>query len=465
MTGFSARDRIVPLVVAFPMFLQNLDTSIMATALPTIARALQVEPLHLNLAITAYLLSLAVFLPLSGWCAERFGPKRVFCAAIAFFSLGSALCGLAQSLPQLVACRIVQGLGGALMIPVGRLILLRSVPPSRLVAAMVWYTVPPAIGRMVGPLVGGLIVSYVSWRWIFLINVPFGVLGIALAWWFVRDDAPEGQPPPFDVRGFLLLAVGLTSTLAAMEVVGKALVPGWVSLVVGGFGLLALAGYGVYGGRVPRPILDLGVVRHRTYFTSLVGGAPLRIAVGASPFLLPLMLQLGFGMTPLESGMLTVATAVGALATRVIMRQVIRRAGFRTLLLGTTVCTSLSYAAYSLFTPQTPHWLIFITLMLGGLINSMGLVSLQTLGFSAIPKPGMPHATTLMSMAQQVTQSVGVTLGAGLVALAAWWRGGDSHHLQAHDFSPAYVVIGLMTMVSLVFFLRLRPDEGAELRE
>lgn len=461
------RTRLIPVVVACPLFLQNLDTSVMATALPGIARALDVEPLRLNLAITAYLLSLAVFLPVSGWCAERFGARRVFCWAIALFSLGSALCGMAQSLHQLVLFRVLQGMGGALMVPVGRLILLRSVPPALMVAAMVWFTVPPTIGRMLGPLFGGAIVSFTSWRWIFLVNVPFGLLAIALALHFLappRAVEPRPAPPPFDGVGFALLALGLTLVLGALETAGKDLVPGWLEWGMAAAGVLALGGYIWRSRRMAEPLIDLSVLRHPTYRASIVGGMPLRIAIGASPFLLPLMMQLGFGLSPLASGMLTVASAVGSLATRVVVTRTISWLGFKPLLLGTTVMTSLAYASYSLFTPATPHPLIFATLMLGGLVNSMGMVALQTLGYSEIPKPRMSHATTLASMAQQLSLSLGVLLGAALLALAARWRGGDPAHLVAGDFAPAYWCIGCITMLSLLWFVRLDRNAGAEMR-
>ncbi|MFT3719154.1 MFS transporter [Pseudorhodoferax sp.] len=459
------RMRVVPVVVAAPLFLQNLDTSIMTTALPGIAQALQVEPLRLNLAITAYLLSLAVFLPLSGWCADRFGARRVFCWAIGCFALGSALCGVAQSLHQLVVFRVLQGLGGALMVPVGRLILLRSVPTELMVRAMVWFTVPPAIGRMLGPLVGGAIVSFTSWRWIFLINVPCGLLGIALALAFIdRSGAPLQAPPPFDGVGFGLLAVGLTALLGAIDTAGKGLVSGGLEWLAAGLGLAALVLYAWRSRRVAHPLIDLAILRHPTFRASIVGGTPLRIAIGASPFLLPLMLQLGFGLSPLASGALTMATAVGSLATRVVMTHTIRALGFKPLLLGTTVATSLAYASYGLFTPATPHPLIFAVLLLGGLVNSMGMVALQTLGFSEIEKPRMSHATTLNTMAQQVSLSAGVLLGATLLAAAARWRGGDAAQLLAADFAPAFWCVGAMTMLSLPWFARLDRTAGDTLR-
>lgn len=461
------RQRLIPVVVACPLFLQNLDTSVMATALPSIARALDVQPLRLNLAITAYLLSLAVFLPLSGWCAERFGARRVFCWAIGLFALGSALCGMAQTLSQLVLFRILQGMGGALMVPVGRLILLRSVPPALMVSAMVWFTVPPTIGRMLGPLFGGAIVSFASWRWIFFVNVPFGLLGILLALHFLpgpRAGQPAAPPPPFDGVGFGLLALGLTALLSAIETAGKGLLPGGLEWLGAGLGVLALAGYVWRSRRMAAPLIDLTILRHPTYRASIVGGMPLRIAIGASPFLLPLMMQLGFGLSPLESGLITVATAIGSLATRVVVTRTIAWLGFKPLLLGTTVMTSLAYASYSLFTPATPHPLIFVTLMLGGLVNAMGMVALQTLGYSEIPKPRMSHATTLATMAQQLSLSLGVLCGAALLGLAAHWRGGDPAQLAAGDFAPAYWCIASVTMLSLLWFARLDRHAGAELR-
>jgi hypothetical protein len=316
---------------------------------------------------------------------------------------------------------------------------------------------------MVGPLFGGAIVTVTSWRWIFLVNVPFGLLGIALAAVFVRDVHEAKVLPPFDLLGFVLLALGLTGMLGGLETSGKALIAGWVSWTSAGLGLAALVLYVVRSRAIASPIIDLRVLRYRTYHASIVGGTPLRVAIGASPFLLPLLFQLGFGLSPLASGLLTMASAIGALATRGLMTRAIRLVGFRSLLLAMTALTSAFYMSYSLFAPTTPHAVMFAAMMFGGLVNSMAMVALQTLGFSEIPKPLMSHATALSTMAQQVTLSFGVVFAASLVSAVAWMHG-DVGQLAPRDFSPAFVVIGLTTAISLLYFRRLSPEEGAELR-
>lgn len=458
------RKKLVPLVVALPLFLQHVDSSIMGTALATIAQALHVDALRLNLAVTAYLISLAIFLPASGWVADRFGSRRVFCAAIALFSGASGLCGLATSLEMLVAFRVLQGIGGAMMVPVGRLILLRSVPPGAMVAAMVWFTVPPAFGRLVGPLIGGLTVTWFSWRWIFLINVPVGVLGIALAIALLEEgDIPQDRPS-FDGVGFLLLGVGLASILGALEGASLPLVPGLPSIVLAPFGAACLIGYWLHSRRAAHPLIDLGILRHPTFFVSLVGGFPLRLAIGAVPFLLPLLFQVGFGLSPLDSGLLTMGTALGSLATRAVLTRVIDRAGFRPLFLGATVCSSLCYVAYGTFKGSTPHVLLFAVMVADGLVISLVLVSLQTLAFTEIPNPLMGQATALSTMAQQLSIGLGVVFAVELLRLSVLWRHGDPSGLLTVDFFMAFLCIAATVLVALPFFLRLHPNVGTELR-
>ena len=298
------RPILVPLVVACAMFMQNLDSTVIATALPTIARALDESPLTLNVAITCYLLSLAVFIPISGWTADRFGARRVFSAAIVVFTLGSIGCGMANSLAALVAARIVQGMGGALMVPVGRLVLLRTVEKSDLVRAMSYVSVPALIGPVMGPPLGGLIVTYWSWRWIFFINIPIGVLGIVLVNLLI-GDLKEGGRRPFDFGGFALTGVGLATLAFGFENVGRGALPSILVAVLLAVGAACTMLYVRHARRVAHPIIDLALFQIPTYAAASIGGFLFRMGLGALPFLLPLMLQVGFGLNALSSGLLT----------------------------------------------------------------------------------------------------------------------------------------------------------------
>jgi len=460
------RLRILPLVVAFPLFLQNLDAYILSTALPTMARALQVPVLDLNLAITAYLLSLAVFLPASAWLAARFGAKRVFIAAVLFFSLGSALCGLADSVLELVAYRMLQGVGGAMMVPVGRSLLLRAVPPQEMVHAMVWFTVPGAVGRVLGPALGGFIVTVAPWRWIFFLNLPFALLGAALALRTIEDDRRDpgrGAPAPLDALGLLLLALGFGALLGGIETAGKSLVPplATAALLVGGAACLAL--YAWHGRRAAAPAIDLALLRFRAFRLALLGGVPVRIALGAAPFLLPLMLQLGFGLSALESGFLTMAMAIGALATRPALGWAMEEIGFRRLLIGSSVLAAFFFGSYGFLRPGTPQGLIFCMLFLGGLCTSVIMVTLNTVGYSQIPRESSGHATAMASMVQQLSMAVGVVVGASAVSVAGWLRGAPGVP-NSGDFTVAFLLLALLALCSANAFRRFRAEDGKELR-
>ncbi len=458
------RDKIVPMVVALPLFLQNMDSSILGTALTSIAASLHTDPLQLNLAVTAYLVSLAIFLPASAWIADRFGPRRVFCSAIVVFSIASGLCGAADSLVALIAFRVLQGAGGAMMIPVGRLILLRCVVPELMVAAMVWFTVPPVLGRMLGPLVGGMTVTWLSWRWIFLMNVPLGVTGMVLALALLDADGERAETPGFDLPGFMLLGVGLASFLGALEGAVSQLLPAPQALLLAAAGLVCLAAYHRHGARAASPLIDLRILRGSTFFASVIGAAPLRMAIGAVPFLLPLLYQLGFGLSPLDAGLLSMGTAVGSLATRFVLAVCIRRFGYRPLLLGATVCTSVSFVVYGLFRGSTPHALLWTATVAGGLLVSMVMVTLQTLAYEDIPDKWMSHATALATVAQQLSFSFGILLSVELLRAAVWWRAGNALALQTRDFSLVFFAIAALVLLSLLSFARLPGNLGARLR-
>jgi EmrB/QacA subfamily drug resistance transporter len=348
---------LIPLIVACALFMENLDSTAIATALPTIAAAFGESPVRLSLAITAYLFALAVFIPVSGWIADRFGARRVFRAAILVFVLGSVLCGFAGSVLELVLARILQGMGGAMMVPVGRLVLLRSTPKQDLVRAMAWLTVPALIGPVLGPPLGGFITTYVSWHWIFWINVPIGALGIVLATRFI-PDLREERPPPLDLTGFLLSALGLIGLVAAFETAGRDLVPTGVTLLLLASGSAGVGLYLWHARRVRYPLLDLALLRVPTFRAAVVGGFLFRIGIGALPFLLPLMLQEAFGLNPFDSGLLTFAAAAGAMAMKATAQPILRLFGFKRVLIVNALIGACFLAMNGLFEPSTPHLVI-----------------------------------------------------------------------------------------------------------
>jgi EmrB/QacA subfamily drug resistance transporter len=457
--SLARRRSLVPFVVACALFMQNLDSTVIATALPTIARSLGESPLRLNLAITSYLLSLAVFIPSSGWVADRFGARRVFTGAIIVFTLGSVACGAAHSLAELVAARILQGIGGALMVPVGRLVLVRTVDKSELVRAMSFVAVPALLGPVMGPPLGGLIVTYASWRWIFFINIPIGVLGIVLVNLLVGDLKEAGRRP-FDRIGFALTGIGLVCLAFGFENVGRGALPILAVVALLGVGAASIAFYVGHARRVEYPIIDLALLRIPTYLAASTGGFLLRIGVGAVPFLLPLMLQLGFGLDALHSGLLTFASAAGAMLMKTTAAPILRRFGFRLVLVADAVISAGFLFGYSLFRPDTPHLVIVLALLAGGFFRSLAMTSINTLGYADVPPAMLSRATSLSAMAQQLSQTAGVATAALLVHLVLLMRGGAT--LSAADFYPAFVGVAVISLFSVPFFLRMPPDAGAE---
>jgi EmrB/QacA subfamily drug resistance transporter len=449
---------LTALIIATALFMENMDGTVIATSLPAIAHDLHQDPIVLKLALTSYLLTLAVFIPASGWVADRFGARTVFCTAIVVFTVGSILCGASTSLRTLIAARVFQGLGGAMMVPVGRLVLLRSVDKSNLVNAMAYLTVPALIGPVAGPPLGGFITTYFHWRWIFWINVPIGVLGVALALKFIANLREEGVPR-FDFKGFVLSGLGLLGLISGLSLIGRGMAPWWAVAAMITVSLALLAAYVRHAGENEDAILDLRLLKIPTFFTGVVGGLIFRIGIGALPFLLPLLLQIGFGLSPFESGSLTFATAAGALLMKFTASTALRWMGFRTTLIVTGLISGAFMAACALFTPSTPHWLILLALLLGGFFRSLVFTALNAISYADIDPPRMSRATSFASVSQQMSGAVGIAVAAICIQLIQFGFGDQT--LYARDLSAAFVMVAIISSLSALIFARLAPDAGA----
>ena len=446
---------LIPLIVAFAFLMEQLDSTIITTAIPDMARALRVTPLAMNLAITSYILSLAVFIPVSSWFADKFGTRRVFAAALAVFTVASALCGLAPTLPVLVAMRVLQGFGGAMMTPVGRLVLLRSFPRSELVTAMTYTILPAVIGPAIGPLLGGVLTTYAGWRWLFYVNVPFGLAGIALVLRYIQDGRATA-PPRFDLPGFLLCGTGLALLQFGLENVGRPMLPraGIAGLfAVGG---LCLALFGRHALHTPEPALDLRLFSIRTLRVSTLAGGLSRTGANAVPFMLPLMLQLGFGLTPIQSGSLTFMISLGTLVVRPVSAVLLRWLGFRTLLIANGVLCAGVIAAFGLTGPQTPHWLVMAHVMLFGVTRSIQFVATNTLTYADMPSAKLSRSTSLGGVVQQLTVSLGVATAAASLGVIA----GPGAVPDVAQFHLAFVLVALITLASAPWFLLLAADDA-----
>ncbi len=451
--------RALTLVVAAALFMESLVSTVIATSLAAMAADLKVDPLTLKLAFTAYYVALAMFIPISGWCADRFGAKTVFASAIAVFTLASVACALAWNLPSLIAGRFCQGLGGAMMLPVGRLILLRAIAKRDMVAAMAWLSIPTLFAPIMGPPVGGFITTYYHWRGIFWLNVPVGVVGLLLALALVPQVRAE-RMQPLDWTGFVLTGLGLSLTIVGFTLAGRGSGGAWTSALLTLTGSALLLAYVRHARRVEHPIIDLSLLHIASFRISLLGGLLFRVAVGALPFLLPLMLQVGFGLTAFASGLLTFAAAVGAVTMKLTAGPILRRYGFRQVLCVNALISSAMMAAIAGFSAHTPHALIVAVLLLGGFFRSLQFTSLNTLGFADIELSQMSRATSFVAVVQQLSLSVGVALAALLLDLFRSSAGRST--LQAGDFSRAFLAIGLVALLPLLMYRRLAPDAGAE---
>jgi EmrB/QacA subfamily drug resistance transporter len=450
---------LVPAIIGAANLMMTLSATVIANALPKMATTLGVDPIQLSSTITVYMLAMAIFLPVSGWAADRFGAKRVFLAAIVLYALSCAACGFAQNVPELLAARFAEGAAGALVGPVGRLVLLRTTPKHDLVRAMSVLTMPSLLGPVIGPAIGGFIVTYMSWRWIFFLNLPIAVLGVILVTRYI-DDIKEEDAARLDWVGMILTGIGMAAVVYGFENLGKANQPVWQTPALLGGGVAFLLAYARYARNVPHAILDLKLFRIPTFFSSVVGGTFMRMGVGATPFLLALLLQVAFGLSPLQAGLMTFASAAAALIMKTAAPPILNRFGFRNTLWINAVIVGASFMAYAVLQKDTPHWLIYGILLTGGFFRSLQFTALNGLGFADIEQPQMSRASTMSTIGQRLAQSIGV----GLTATLLRFFQVPGQPLTAGEIAPTFWIIGCVALISAVFFFILPKNAGASLQ-
>lgn len=449
------------LLVAGAFFMEFIDGTVIATALPDMAKSFGVQAVDLNIGISAYLITLAVLIPASGWIADRFGARKVFTLALAIFTLASVLCGLSESLEGFVAMRILQGVGGALMVPVGRLAVLRTTPKHQLITAIATLTWPALVAPIIGPPLGGFITSYANWRWIFFINVPLGILAIALALRFI-PDIHDDERRPFDIAGFIATSVAMVSLVYAMELLGTRQPQGWLTAGLLALGTVTFLFALHHFRRATWPMIRLDAMSVPTFRVTMYGGSLFRASISAVPFLLPLMFQVGFGMNAFHAGSLVLAVFVGNLTIKPATTPLIRWLGFKRLLLINGALNVLALLACALITPQTPVWVILLVLYLGGVFRSIQFTGVSTLAFADVPSSQMSYANTLFSTATQLAVGLGISLAAIGIRIgdevSKWLTLGN---IPGISFRLAFVAIAIICLVGMVDTLRLARDAGS----
>ncbi|NMA98780.1 MAG: MFS transporter [Phyllobacteriaceae bacterium] len=442
--------RVTPLILAVALFMEQMDSTVIATSLPAIAADIGSDPIALKLALTAYFVALAIFIPISGWMADRFGAKNIFRLAIFVFMLGSLACSFAFSLETFVGARFFQGIGSSMMTPVARLLLVRSTPRHELVSAMAWLTVPALVAPVTGPLIGGFLTTYLSWHWIFWINIPIGIVGIICSSIYLQ--VPDARSPrPVDLIGFLIAGIAFAGIVFGLSVVSLPALPiyyGYGTLAVG---VVAAVLYLLHASRTKYPLLDPKLLRHPLFRASITGGSLFRIGVGATPFLLPLMLQLGFGLNPFQSGAITFVGAIGAIGSKFIAERVFSRFGFPRVLGFAAVAGGLLLAAQGFFTVDTPVPLMMAILVVTGVVRSMFFTGTNALGYADISDDEASQATAIVAVSQQLSIAMGVAVAGAILEFTTMLTGSD---LSLFNFQIAFVVVGVASaLASLVYFL------------
>jgi EmrB/QacA subfamily drug resistance transporter len=451
--------RLLPWMVAVAFFMQSLDTTILNTAVPAIAEAMDVTPLNMKSVLASYTLSLAVFIPISGWMADRFGTRRVFGSAIAVFSLGSLLCGISTNIDMLVACRVLQGIGGAMMVPVGRMTMVRTFPKSELIRAMSFVSIPSLIGPMLGPVVGGLIVHYLHWSIVFFVNLPVGLAGLYLVRRYLPDYR-EADTHPLDVVGLILFGSGVALLSYVLEVFGEHSLSDLEIVGLLGLSGLLLAGYGIRATQTPWPLLMLSLFKLRTFRAAVVGSFVGRIGLGGIPFLFPLLYQIGLGFSPVQSGMLIAPQAMAAIGLKIVVPRILARFGYRLVLIANTLIVGGMIILFATVGADTPVWQIVLQAFVLGFFTSMQYTAMNTLVYADVNASQTSSASTIASTGQQMSISFGVASASLIASLFVPESLHSDPAAMIHGVHEAFVALGLLTIASSVVFMELRKNDG-----
>jgi EmrB/QacA subfamily drug resistance transporter len=452
--------RLLPWLVAVAFFMESLDSTILNTAVPAISHALGVQPLSMKAVVSSYTLSLAVFIPISGWVAMRFGTRRVFAGAIGLFTLGSLLCGLCSNLDLLVACRVLQGCGGAMMLPVGRLTMVRTFAKSEYMRALSFVAIPGLIGPMLGPTIGGFLIEYFHWSVIFFLNIPIGLVGL----WMVRRHLPdfrEARSHRMDYVGFVLFGVGVALLSYVLEVFGEHTLSVSQILALLAISAALLSAYGLNSLRIAKPLLQLGLFRLRTFRAANVGSFVSRVGIGGIPFLLPLMYQVGFGFNPIQSGLLIMPMPFAAMSLRFLINRMLRRFGYRRVLIADTAALGVMLALFATITAHTPLWMVVCMVFGLGFLQSTLYTSLNTLSIADLDDAQASNGSTILSTIQQLSLSFGIAAASLVTAVFV----PDRFHANAADLIQgihhAFLVLGAWMILTTITFMRLRNSDGA----
>jgi EmrB/QacA subfamily drug resistance transporter len=450
--------RLLPWLIAVAFFMESLDTTILNTAVPTIATALHVAPLSMKSVLASYTLSLAVFIPISGWMADRFGTRRVFASAIGIFTLGSFLCGMSSNIHALVACRILQGCGGSMMVPVGRLTIVRTFAKSELVRAMSFVSIPALIAPMLGPIAGGLIVGYLHWRLIFFVNIPIGLAGLYLVYRHLPDYREDTNP--LDLTGLILFGSGVALLSYVLEVFGEHTLNLFETLGLFGVSIVLLAGYGFHATRTAYPLLRLSLFRIRTFRAAVSGSFVTRLGIGGIPFLFPLLYQVGLGFTPIQSGLLLMPQAIASMSLKPAMPRILARFGYRAVLVSNTLLMGLQILLFAAIGKGTPVWLIVVEVFFFGFFTSLQYTSMNTLVYADVSEEQASSASSIASTMQQMAISFAVASASLVTAFFIPDRHTSSAPQFIHGIHRAFLVLGGMTIVSTIVFRELKRGDG-----